>query len=174
MSDDVIKNPNRGKNVKTEPWQPEYKRLGITPKKYPNQMSLLKAAVVLPTDEVNKAEEAGTKNILNSVIDNNEFMSFHQSFDADLNTQELEEAVESGETIDLDKSKSQLSLPEIGQFVLMVSGKIILSGEHFEIEKKVQNLLYGEDVDFNLTPVSLDEITVLKRVAVKAGVFVEG
>lgn len=54
-----------------------------------------------------------------------------------------------------------------GDFVLLVQGILICSGELEDLEKEVRALLLGDD------PIDVEDILVLKRSKIKMGVFLE-
>ena len=43
----------------------------------------------------------------------------------------------------------------------------------YVIEEKVKAILYGEDIDFELSEVPQEDIVVLKRVDIQVGVFIK-
>lgn len=193
MSAEVIKNPNRNRPRQVPNNQSEHERYGIIPKQYNSSMyagnttaSLLGATTSPPkrggnimNETVAEVDGVGVgfgeqdiptrqANPKSHIIDNNEFMTYDYLAD-----REMEEAVENGGTIDLDKGKEKSSLPNVGEYILMVSNKIILSGPLKVIEEKIQGILYGEDIDFESDEISQEDIVVLKRVEIKAGVFIK-
>lgn len=65
------------------------------------------------------------------------------------------------------ENEADISLPEIGQYILMFQGKIVSCGAHDEILEKVQEFIYNNE------PTVMQELVVLKRVEIKVGVFLE-
>lgn len=65
------------------------------------------------------------------------------------------------------ENEESISLPEIGQYILMFQGKIVSCGAHDEILEKVQDFIYNNE------PTIMQELVVLKRVEIKVGVFLE-
>jgi hypothetical protein len=70
------------------------------------------------------------------------------------------------------EEKISQGYPDIGDYILMINGKMTLTGSVAEVEKKVQSIIYGEDKDFSGNQVSPEDIIVLKRVSLKIGIFV--
>jgi hypothetical protein len=178
---DLIKNPQRNRPRPVEARQSEYEKLGITPT--PGSISYgggLKMAQIAKLPATNEVEDDvdmngsfGEEDIFEQsagrlshqpMIDNNEAMNFNYEED-------LSKAIDSGEVIDLDNSSERSSMPRIGEYILMVSGRIILSGALDLVESKVQTILYGEDEEFKEVP--QEDIVVLKRVALQVGVFIK-
>ena len=60
---------------------------------------------------------------------------------------------------------------EENDYLLMVSGDCIASGPLEEIQEHARLMAFGEHPLCNGVPVSIDEILVLKRVAIKVGLF---
>jgi hypothetical protein len=186
---DVVKNPNRNRPRPVEIRTPEYERLGINPttinpNNYARPESLLPIAfspgkTPLSPDTISEVDGAsfdqeGKRHQSASkkdshIIDNNEFLNFGFSSE-----KEMSEAIENGDFIDLDSNKTEESMvPDVGQYILMISGKIIMCGSLDVIEEKVKSILYGEDLDFELSKVPQEDIIVLKRVDIQVGVFIK-
>ena len=55
----------------------------------------------------------------------------------------------------------------------MVLGKLITIGSSEKIEARVKQIMYGEDKDFAGLEISMDDIVVLKRLAIKVGIFID-
>jgi hypothetical protein len=67
------------------------------------------------------------------------------------------------------KSKS----PGVGDFVLMVSGKVVSHGSHDFILAQAKAILYGEHPKYLEQDIQVDDIVVLKRLGLKVGVFLD-
>lgn len=189
---EVVKNPNRNRPKPLEFRTPEYERLGITPTTV-NPSHYARPETLLPhaapptrmpflTETISEIDGASfdqegqrTKPLIRKdshIIDNNEFLSF--GFAAG---KEMEEAIEDGSLIDLDGptvDSENPQLPEVGQYVLMIAGKVIMCDDLEVIEEKVKSILYGEDIDFELSEVPQEDIIILKRVDLQIGVFIKG
>lgn len=161
---DIIKNPNRDRPRVIEERKPEYERLGVVPSSFVGRNYA--SIADLP---INISKKIDNIKMDSQIIDNNEFLTFGA-----LDPKDLDRAIDNGELIDLDEEIIEKpKLPNIGEYILLISGTIILSGPLKEIEEKVKNILYGEDLDFELTEVKQDEIIVLKRVELQVGVFIK-
>ncbi len=71
------------------------------------------------------------------------------------------------------KADANPSTPQVGQFILMVFDKPILCGDHEDVVSTAKSILYGEHPQFLDTNICADDIVVLKRVAIRIGVFVD-
>lgn len=65
-------------------------------------------------------------------------------------------------------------MPNVGEFVLMVRGKIIATGSNDLILNQAKKILYGEHKDFVGAELQPDDLVVLKRLSLKVGVFIDG
>ena len=149
---DVIKNPLRNNAQVHQKYEPEYKRLNREP------TSMYTSVDNVPFDaDNNKIDTNG------HIIDNNEFVNLDF-----INPPKSKQSND-----DEIKNKDVDISPEIGDYILMVFGKFILSGSINAIEGRIKSILYGEDESFNGTGVKLDDIVVLKRMQIKVGVFVD-
>lgn len=175
MKDDIVKNPNRQNRKVPEvtKYIPQHIALGVKPIEPPNTMGN-----ALP---INIKKEEKT-----------EYWSFNNSTAFTENGDEVQlpsgEVIDNNEFMDLgpynsipDDNNSPLPPlpqqpqpePQVGEYILMVFGKMIISGNFSAIEKKVKDIIYGEDKEFANTEVSIDDIIVLKRLNVKIGIFIE-
>jgi hypothetical protein len=183
---DVVKNPNRDRPRPVELRKPEYERLGVNPTpfmpgNYGGALNIPKARPSsIKESEVSGAsfdtvEEQGKIVPARKdahIIDNNDFLSFG------FPTGKISQLVEEGAEIDFDSDselevESKPLLPAVGDYILMISGDIIMSGPLGKIEEKVKGILYGEDIDFELSEVPQEDIIVLKRVDIQVGVFIK-
>lgn len=177
-ANDIIKNPNRGKQPPPEPYEPEYRRLnrdpivqGSVPMDVPNPHSFDSLNIqTKPIEDANfdfgsvdgiAIDEDGKEVVpaIDYIIDNNEFIDY-MSYSPPPTTHQKAQA----------SPPSVSTVPEINDYILMIKGKIIQTGELRGIESKVSAIVYGEDKDF--LDVSVADIIVLKRVEIKVGVFV--
>jgi len=151
---DVIKNPTRSAPPVRSRYEPEYVRLNKDPVFQPSEM-------YASVDDVPFDEDGDVVDVRSGhIIDNNDFVNFG-SQPSPLPARREEPAKET-------------STPEIGEYILMVLGKLISLGSLEMIEKRVKGIIYGEDLSFKGLEVGLDDIVVLKRVALKIGVFIDG
>ncbi len=191
MADGVVRSPNRHRPRPVEVRQPEYERLGISPtavipSNYARPETLLPIAIAnnrapLVPETVSAvdgepfnhdgAHTMTPKKKDGQIIDNNEYLSFGFS------PGKLDDAVENGDLIDFDleveDKPSAPTVPDVGEYILMIDGNIILSGPLDVIEEKVKGILYGEDIDFEFKIVSQEDMIVLKRVEIQVGVFIK-
>jgi hypothetical protein len=153
---DVIKNPKREISHSPIKYEPEYKRLNIEP---------------IPMGEQNKEYNSFDADILddngepikfdNHIIDNNEFINLVLP--------------SSKQSLGANKQSaiSKPNIPNPGDYILMVLGKIVMSGSFSSIEERVKTIIYGEDKDFTNQSISIDDIVVLKRISIKVGIFLQ-
>lgn len=189
MSDGVVKNPNRNRPRPVELRQPEYERLGISPTAV-NPSNYARPETLLPIATANTRAPLVPETVSavdgepfnhdgkhtvparrkdSPVIDNNEFLSIGFSHE-----EKLDEAIENGDLIDFDlEVEDKPSVPDVGEYILMIDGKIIMSGDLDGVEEKVRGILYGEDIDFEYNIVSQEDMIVLKRVDIQVGVFIK-
>lgn len=62
---------------------------------------------------------------------------------------------------------------EANDYVLLVKGEVIAMGVLLDIQEEVRALVFEEHPLSEITPVTIDDIIVLKRVKIKVGVFIE-
>lgn len=173
MADDTIRNPNRKlRKVSDYHHQTEHERLGITPKKAENKyidraelMRRVKEIIPPPVPDLSIIE--GTDKIPVNLIDNNDYLVF---------STELEQAVERGGDIDFDREPdsgleysknsppgdSISGMPGIGEYLLMVHGEFVSSGNIDSIETEIDSIL-------NDSGTTEEDIIVLKRVSLHVG-----
>lgn len=63
--------------------------------------------------------------------------------------------------------------PDIGEFVLMVSGKVISHGSHDYILSEAKSILYREHPEFLDKKTQINDVIILKRIGLKIGVFLD-
>jgi hypothetical protein len=158
--DVVIKNPTRLIPRPQVPYEPEYVRLNREPIMRDNNVKLQQEASFSSVDNIS-FNESGDEVIVGAghIIDNNDFVDYV----AEKKTSKYRK--ETTQTIN--------TTPAINSYILMVFGKMILTGSLNEIEDKVKAIIYGEDNSFDGLSVSVDNIVVLKRMNIKVGIFVE-
>lgn len=177
---DIIKNPNRNRPRPIESRQLEHERLGLTPTPYPGNYAGSTAAI-LSNIAAFKAKPNDNNKIVNNEIDN--FFTNDQEI---LNTPSIKDGghiIDNNEYMSYDclsndnvessnlDFNDEVALPDVGQYILMISGKIILSGFLIDVEEKIRSILYDEDIDYKNTP--QEDIIVLKRIEIKVGVFIQ-
>jgi len=99
------------------------------------------------------------------VIDNNEFVNFDMPHSNSAPLSQKEDMQE--------KEVDAAASPAVGDYILMVFGKLLMSGQLMHVEARVKSIIYGEDSSFDGKNVNINDIVVLKRVGIKVGVFVE-
>lgn len=185
---EVVKSPNRNRPKPVEIRQSEYERLGVNPTAFSlNNYARPEASLPVRKQPFSQtvSEVDGSSFDDNGkhvppvvkkdshIIDNNEFLSF--GFGPE---RKMSDAIDNGELIDLDldfeiEAESKSSIPAVGDYILMISGDVIMSGSLDIIESKVKDILYGEDEEFELSVVPQEDIVVLKRVDIQIGVFIK-
>jgi hypothetical protein len=153
---DVIKNPLRTVRMVQQPYTPEYQRL--------NREPILQERLQDPfsIDGELCVEDQDHTSLSNShIIDNNDYVDFPAAPVEDDITNEA-----------VSKKENESSTPKPGDFILMVQGKTILISNQSIIEQKVKEIVYGEDDNFDIN-ITLDDIVVLKRLALKVGIFIQ-
>lgn len=187
-NDDVIKNPFRSIPKTQTKYEPEYVRHGITPKNAPETI----ATVAIPASrkrDLNSTIQQLVPEVFNSIngqdfdidgneilfetghiIDNNEFVSFGYAPNQIPQTIEIQTpfVVEAA-----TPEKQDNTTPQVGEYILMVRGKLITTGNLDKVEKIVRGIIYGENKEFIGQGILVDDIVVLKRVDIKVGIFVE-
>jgi hypothetical protein len=168
-NDDIfIKNPNREAAKVVAPYEPEHVRLNRKPipaspgGRLPPEQSV----IINSADEVFASIDGAVLDLdghniedyNNHTIDNNEFI-------VPLNILEVKK------TNKVVEEKNETGIPQVGDYILMVFGKIILTGNFDDVEEKVKSIVYGEDTTFT-KEVKTEDIVVLKRLAIKVGVFI--
>ena len=148
---DIIKNPNRTIPKDLPKYEPEYVRLG----KEPVPMITSVDNVNLDLSEENVSRSSG------QIIDNNDYVDFPVSNNFTPPRHQPEQ-----------RSESSTS-PNVGDYILMVFGKIITVGSISKVEAKVKEIMYGEDKNYTGMQINTDDIVVLKRMQIKVGIFVE-
>ena len=144
-------------------FEPEHKRLGITP--IMRETQVIDDVFAGVDGEVYDLD--GVKFATNGqMIDNNEYVWTPEAA-TPANHQTAPKTPQAAK-----QPTATPSAPQIGNYILMVSGKIILSGNLSLVESKVKDILYGDDVEFAAQNITADDIVVLKRVNIKVGVFI--
>jgi hypothetical protein len=175
--DDVIKNPNRNNNSQIPVYEPEWVRLG----KKPIQIQMPRKTI--PLVKSSKNDEKRDFSSLNGaifdeegkeikveqghIIDNNDYVfppSMTNSHQAQPKTQQ-EDPKNEQETVQ--------GQPKVGEYILLVLGKIIHTGSIDQIESVARAILYGENEQFIDQEVKVDDIVILKRIGINVGIFID-
>lgn len=75
--------------------------------------------------------------------------------------------------VQLEETNSKSTSISDYEYVLLVHGDVISTGFKEEIEEEVTALVYGEHYLCNETVITPDDITVLKKIKIKIGVFID-
>lgn len=183
MADDIIKNPLRDIPKTQVPYEPEHVRQGISVQPAPTVLG--SRPVVKPVSvDTTVADPAALfgldKDMLDDdgnvipfdnghVIDNNDFVNL--GYDS---TPRHERAEAPPPAVAANAPVENAAAPQIGEYILMVMGKLVTSGDIDWIQTKVKNIMYGDDPAFAALEISMDDIVVLKRVNIKVGIFIDG
>lgn len=162
MKDDIFRNPARANPAAIPKHIPEYVRLGIKPIEMPAKTPTISATSEYYFENASAHDEDGNEVEIPSgeVIDNNDYV-------------DLGPYASNHETPAPKQNKSSSSAPNVGEYLLMVFNKIVMSGSLSSIEAKVKAIAYGEDKEFASMEVSTDDIIVLKRLNIRVGIFIE-
>lgn len=178
MSDDnFIRNPNRKNQQERHiTYEPEHVRLGIKP------IIMERKTVPFVKSSKNDAKDFASVNGAifddngneikvepGQVIDNNDYV-FPPTQTPNRPAQQQVERQTVEEQSDL--SDKQNGTPKVGEYILMVSGKIVHTGSLGIIESAARAILYGESESFQ-EEVNVDDIVVLKRVGISVGIFID-
>lgn len=60
-----------------------------------------------------------------------------------------------------------------GDYLLLVHGEALCSGPLDIIQEEARNLVFGEHKNYPDSPISVDDIVIIKKVTIKVGVFLE-
>lgn len=157
MSDDIfIKNPNREASKPQISYEPEHIRLNKKPLPMPAGRMAPEQPFVAFIDNKPISSEEG-KDLIE--LDDNGFII-------------PPNILEQKKILNIESKKD--GVPQVGDCILMIFGKIIFVGELNDVEEKVKSIIYGEDSDFSDKEVNADDIVVLKRLPIKIGVFING
>jgi hypothetical protein len=180
----VIKNPNRQKQPTITAQEPNYVRLGKEPimmgkrivptvKKapLPQAEAQPQEAVLMIDGEIIDEEGSSTPVEQGHFIDNNDIMfPLNNPFDR---ASRRSPNVVQGQVPQGTSSAPILGQPRVGEYILMVLGKIVDTGSLSQIESTVRAILYGENEQYIGQDVKEEDIVVLKRVNVQVGIFVD-
>jgi hypothetical protein len=144
--DDVIKNKARLNPVQPSKYEPEYVRLNKVPEIFGT------ADIAGVDDDVFGEDGKLNVDMSGHIIDNNDEVDF--GFGSKRQVQQTQSS----------------KIPETNEYILMIFGKVILSGSLNLVEERVKSVIYGQAKEF--ASVSVDDIVVLKRVSIKVGVFI--
>jgi hypothetical protein len=164
--DNIIKNPKRSVPKSQKPYEPEYVKRntdlidGITHKIIPAKKSLPSSKQEEIFMDIDGTEyddnEAPIPYKNGHIIDNNDFVNFGYE----------NEPIQEQASEDLN--------PNVGEYILMVFGKLISCGNLSKIENEIKSIMYGENSLFSGKEIEIDDIVVLKRMNIKVGIFVDG
>lgn len=183
MTDDVIKNPLRSIPKTQTPYEPEYIRRGVEPL-VGNQRLVPKQEQVSVAQENMFAsfdgysvDEFGNESVFDNghIIDNNDFINIIGYAHTPAQREKIEKKW--GEPLIDNEDKKNTPddlIPQVGDYILMIYGKLILSGDLGKIESRIRDIMYGDDKSFGGIQVSVDDIVVLKRINIKVGIFIDG
>lgn len=183
MADDVIKNPLRSMPRPQVPYEPEHVRQGINVQPAPTGPVSPTPAVVSSSRKPLAESETWASldgetldddgNVIpfdnGHIIDNNDFVNL--GYDS---TPRRADAPTPAPTAAPEPAVPEGAAPQVGDYILMVMGKLITSGNMEKIQSRVKSIVYGEDPAFAILEISIDDIVVLKRVNIKVGIFIDG
>ena len=174
--DDSIRNPNR-KNQQERyiTYEPEHVRLGIKPVKVePRRVPFVKSS---KKDEgqdfvsVNGAIFDSNGNEVKveegHIIDNNDYV-----FPPHKAPNRPAQQVQEDQNVESKEERQVQGTPKVGDYILMVLGRIIDTGSLDIIEEAARAILYGENEMFE-KEIKVDDIVVLKRVGINVGIFID-
>lgn len=107
------------------------------------------------------------------MIDNNDFVEIdeptpsHKKIAESLKQQQEQEDVSAFEGMD-----SFVNTKKLDEYTLLIFGEFYSSGSLEEIQREVADILYEQHPLCKHAKITLDDITVLKKVAIKFGVFI--
>lgn len=87
--------------------------------------------------------------------------------------QEFQLMVEQDSKVSLDETMNVLQDMQENSYLLIVDGVAICSGPFEEIEDQARSLVFGEHDLCEGQPIPVDDIIIMKRVAVKVGLFLQ-
>jgi len=76
-----------------------------------------------------------------------------------------------------ENSNADAKRPDVidfGDYSLFIFGELYSSGSLEEIQSEAASILYGENEDLKGLEIGYNDITVMKKVVIKCGVFIEG
>lgn len=153
MTEVYFKNKNRNRRVVKEPFQPEHERLNMEPEVHDvsNSFPIVKDSQHA-TSDVSQIPEVGNG-------------SEHLWVDG-LNKDEGHEV----ESIAEDQTEFTVSQVPVGQYILLYKDNVLDAGAFNKVKETLTNVLMDSDEGASL---SVDDFVVLKRLHVKAGVFID-
>lgn len=165
MKDNTPKIPTRQPAQPPPKYVPEHVRLGVKPITMPVAASPTPASEMYFSDEIAYDNDGNEVNIPDGeVIDNNDFVN--------LGPYDRREETPSQVT-DNNAEQTLQETPKVGDYILMVNNRMVMSGTLSSIESKVKAIVYGEDEEFASVEISTDDIVVLKRLNIRVGIFIE-
>jgi hypothetical protein len=176
-NDNFIRNPNRKNEQERHiTYQPEHVRLGIKPIKMERKLvPFVKSSKKDETEDFSSVDgvifdDDGNeiKVEQGQVIDNNDYV-FPPS---PVSNKPRQQNPQEQSNMATEEQQSVQGSPKVGDYILMVSGKIIDTGSLELIEATARSILYGENESFH-QEVKVDDIVVLKRVGINVGIFID-
>lgn len=187
MTDEMyVKNKKR--NVvadKVEPFVPEYERLGVTPIVKESEDIVFKAkknenkvrkSLLLDSKENEESSESSDSQQNQYGLDNQEqdpnaeiFKAAEVQLPRDV-ARKRRVHIEQEEPVQEEAPSFTLEAIPVGDYVLLYKDSVLASGKLDKVKEVLTDVcLYSENAD----QVSIEDFVVLKRVSVKAGVFVD-
>jgi len=173
MSDNFIKNPSRDVPRPAQSFEPEYQRLNITPIK---RGADVHEASVFSVDDpmLHQHDSTASQDIDTSSMRNTGYIDNNDDVFAIYRQPSMGKRAQAPSPVQQKPQAKtmQSNSPSVGDYILMVNGRLILSGEFGSVEKRVKSILYKEDQEYKDEDITIDDIVVLKRVEIKIGVFI--
>ncbi len=160
----VYKNPNRIAETNTQQkYVPQHKLMGVEPKDFPS-------AKVLPNGFSNPKKISSEEKTTNvpSVGNQEAWMGFESDEALDPTTK----IVDNNE---LGSTNLYSVIGDLAEdnYLLLVRDMLVASGDMAEVERQTRQLVFGEHPLFLQESISLDYISVVKKVKIKIGLFLE-
>jgi hypothetical protein len=174
QSDNVIRNPMRNAPRQIPSFEPEYQRLGINPIDRGNEHVSDDVPFIGIDDTVyDHNSNQITLDPNAEMIDNNDYIfDTHSYMPPQMASQKNPSKRTPPPLPSMAEPETSKPTPQIGDYLLMVNGKLILSSSIGDVQQKVKDILYKEDEEFSGQNISIDDIVVLKRIDIKVGVFI--
>jgi hypothetical protein len=170
--DDIIRNPNRNNKPEYQAYEPEWVRLGKQPIQMPRKtVPLVKSSKKIDNPDFSSVDgrifdDNGNEITVEQghIIDNNDYVFPPPNIVAKVIPAEEENTTQ--------EEQSVQGQPKVGEYILLVSGKIVHTGSIQQVESIARTILYGENESFQ-EEVKVDDIVVLKRVGINVGIFID-
>ena len=167
----LFTNPERNKPEDLSELAPQYQRAGIEPEIFDlgttGEMTFFRPGFN-PTPMKQNINKSSIPNVGN----NSE--TFPMNGEVIIDEQELSdvEVVERVEITAFEEDANPIATLKDGSYIILVGGKVLSIGSLNIIEKEVSDLILGTHKEVK-TPIDILDITVLKKVNIKVGVFLE-